>query len=87
MDMCHIVVIKAAEHMEYGIGLTYVGEEFISKTFPLACALHKSCDIHDLYCGRNYRTRIAHLHKLVETVVGHGDNAHIGLYGAEREVG
>ena len=85
--MGYIVVIEAAEHMYYGVGLADIGKEFIAQTLALGGAFHQTGDIHDLDSGRNHRPGVAHLDELGKTVVGHRNDAHIGLYGAERKIG
>ena len=86
IDVCHIVVVEAAQHVYDGISLAYVGEELVSQPFALACALDKSGDVHYLDGRRDYPPRMYQLCQLGEALVGHGDDAHIGLDGAEWEV-
>ena len=87
VNMGHIIVVEATQHMDDGIGLTNVTQEFVSQALTTAGSLHQSGDVDD-FDRRGHDARGIHqLGELVETLVGNGDNAHIGLDGAEREVG
>ncbi len=85
--MGHIVIVKAAQHVEYGVSLADIGQKLVAQALALARALHQTGDVDNLHRSGNHRTGIAHLHEFVETVVGHRDHTHIGLDGAERKVG
>ena len=82
-----VVVVEAAQHMYDGIGLTNVAEELVAESFALACALHESCNIDDFARCRHDASRVYYLGELCEPPVGHGDDAHVRLYGAKRKVG
>ncbi len=86
VDMRDIVIVKTAQHMEYGICLADIGKKLVAQTLSLARTFHKAGDIDNLHRGRNHAARIAHLHKLVESFVRHGYDTHVGLYGAERKI-
>jgi len=47
--MRDVRIIKKADDLEYRIGLADVGEELITKTFALCCALHEAGNIDELY--------------------------------------
>ncbi len=87
VNMGHIVIVKAAQHVEYGVSLADIGQKLVAQALALARALHQTGDVDNLHRSGNHRTGIAHLHEFVETVVGHRDHTHIGLNGAERKVG
>ena len=49
----YVVVVEAAQHVEYGVCLTDVGQEFVAESFSFAGTLDQSGNVYDLYCGRN----------------------------------
>ena len=85
--MGDVVIVEAAEHMQDGVTLTDVGEEFVAEAFALGRAFHKAGDIYYFNCGRYNRFRVAHLDESSQTVIGNGDDTHVGFDGAERKVG
>ena len=87
VNMGHIIVIEATQHMDNGVSLTDVSQELVAQALATAGTLDQTGDIND-FDRRGHDARGIHqLGELVETLVGNGDNAHIGLDGAEREVG
>ena len=85
--MGDVVIVEAAQHMEYGIGLADVGEEFVAEPFAFACPFDESGDVYYLHRGRHHAFGFAHLHKFGQAVIRDGDDTYIGFDGAEREVG
>ncbi len=86
IDMGHVLVIKATQHMDDGVGLTDVSQEFVSQSLTTARTLDQTRNVHDLD-GRGHDTcRVHQLGQLIQALIGHGDHAHIGLDGAERKV-
>ena len=85
--MGHIVILEAAEHVEDGVSLAYIGKELVTQALTLARALHKAGNIDDFYRGRHNAFGIAHLHKLVEPGIRHSDDTDVRLDGAEWEIG
>ena len=85
--MHHVVVVEAAEHVYYRVGLAYVAEELVSEAFALARAFHEAGYVDYLYRGRDNAPRVYYLGELVEPFVGHGYHADVRLYCAERKVG
>ncbi len=69
--------------MDDGVYLTDVGEEFIAQTLAFGCAFYKTGDIHKFDDGGGVFVRVVHFCQNVQTVVGNGDHAHVGLDGAE----
>ena len=86
VDVGDVVVVEAAQDVQDGVGLAYVGKELVAQALALAGAFDQAGDVDNLYRGGHYRTRLAHLDQLGEALVGNGDDAHVGLDGAEGEV-
>ena len=86
VDVCYVIVVEAAEHMQYGIGFADVGQELIAQPLALGSALHQSGDIDNLHRSRHHRLWLTHVDQAREPVVGHGYHAHIRLDGTERKV-
>ena len=84
--MSDVVVVETAEHMDDGVSLTDVAEEFVSQSLALAGALHESGDVYNLACCRHDASRVYNLGELGESLVGHGNHAHVRFYRTEREV-
>lgn len=82
-----VVIVKTAQHMDYGVRLAYVGQELVAEALALGGTLHQAGYVHYLHGGGHHAARLAHLHELVEALVRDGDDPHVGLYGAEREIG
>lgn len=52
-NMVHIGVVERADHLEDGIHLTDMREEFIPESLPLTCPFYESGDIDKFHIGRN----------------------------------
>ena len=74
-------------NMDYGISLSYVGEELVTETLALACALYEPGDVDNLDGGWDDLGGMLNLVKHLESVVGDRYDAYVRLNGAEREVG
>ena len=86
--MHHIIIVKAAQHMDDSIRLADVSQELIAESLALAGTLHQSCDIDDLHRGRYHAALgLAEVAQLDESLIRHGDHAHVRLYRAERKIG
>ena len=84
--MDHVRVVEASEHMDYGICLTDVCQEFIPQAFAFRCTFHKSGNVYDFNRRRHNASGINYFSKFVKTVVGHTDNAYVRLDSAKREI-
>ena len=82
-----VLVVKAADHVDDGVGLPDVGQELVAQTLALAGALHQAGDVHELDDRRGLLVRLVHLRQLVQPLVRHRHHAHVGVDGAERIVG
>ena len=82
-----VAVVEAAEHVDDGVRLADVAEELVAEAFAFRRALHEARDVHDFHRGRHDASGVDQLGEFRESFVGHGDDAHVGLDGAEGEVG
>ena len=82
-----VVVVEAAEHVQDGIRLADVGEELVAQSFTLAGSLDESGDVDDFHRRGDDSSRVDQFGEFVQPLVGDGDDADVGLNGAEGEVG
>ena len=82
-----VLVVKAADHMDNGVGLPDVGQELVAQALPLGGPLHQTGDVHKLNDRRGLFLGVIDLCQLVQTGVGDGDHTHIGVDGAEGIIG
>ena len=73
--------------MDDGVRAADVLQELVAQSRALAGALHQTGDVHELNDRRGVFLGLVHLRQKVQTLVRHGDHAHIGLNGAEGVVG
>jgi len=66
---------------------TDVGEELVAQPLALGGALDQACNVDEFELGVDDLGRGRDARELVESRIGHGDAADIGLDGAERIVG
>ena len=85
--MHDVLVVKAAHHMDDGVGAADVLQELVAQTRALAGALHQTGDVHELDDGGRFLVRLIHLRQLVQPRIRHGHHAYVGLNGAEGIVG
>ena len=82
-----IGVVKAAHHVDDGVGLPDVGQELVAQALPLGGPLHQARDVHKLNDCRGGLLGLIDLSQLVQPLIGDGDHAHVGVDGAEGVVG
>ena len=87
VDVGDVVVVKAAQYVEDGVRLAYVGKELVAQSFPLAGSLDQSGDVDNLDGGRHDASRVDQLGELVQSFIGDGDDTDVGFNGAEGEIG
>ena len=83
----HVVVIKASQHVDDGVGLADVAQELVAQALAAAGALDQAGDVDNLDRGGHDARGIHQFGEFVQSLIGHGDDAHVGLDGAERKVG
>lgn len=86
INVRHILIVEAAEHMNDGICLANVGQKLIAQALALACALHQAGNVHNLDGGGHDALRVNEFGKFIEAFVRNGDYAHIGFDCTEWEV-
>ena len=85
--MHDVLVVKAAHHVNDGIGAADVLQKLIAQTSALRRALHQTCNVHEFDDGGGLFVWLVHLGQLVQPRIGYGHHAHVGLDGAEGIVG
>ena len=82
----NVVVVKAAYDMDNRVYLTDVRQELIAQTLALGRAAHQTGNVHELNDRRGGLLGVVQIGQRLETVVGYGNHAHVGVDGAERIV-
>ena len=85
--MGNVAVLKAAHHMNDGVGGADVAQKLVAKTLALGSALDKTGDVHKFNDGGGKLLRLVEIPQPFQPLVRHGDHADIGLDGAEGVVG
>ncbi len=83
-DVNHIVVFKTAHHVRDGIGLADVREKLVAQSFALGRARNQPGDVDKFHVRRQNPLRLDDNRQGIETRVGHGHDADVGIDGAER---
>ncbi len=86
VDVDHVRRLEAAHHVEDGVDLADVAEELVAQALARARAAHQAGDVDDAHGGREDLLALDEPRELAEPGVGHGDDADVGLDGAERVV-
>ena len=87
VNMHDAVVVEAAEHMDDGVALAYVGQELVAQALTLAGTFHEARNIDDVADSRHDATRVHKFGKLGQSFVRHGDLSELSINGAEGEIG
>ena len=87
VDVGYVVVLEAAQHVDYRIGVADVGQELVAQTLALGGSLDKTGYVDDLDSGGYDAFRIIYFGQLDQTLVRHGYHAYVGFDSTEREVG
>ena len=85
--MHDVVVVKAAHHMYQRVAFPDMPQELVAQPRAVGRALDQPGDVHKFHDGGGLFIGLPDLGQLVQPRVGHGDDAGIGLDGAERIVG
>ena len=86
VHMCHVLIVKAAQHMYNCVALADVAQELVAQTFALAGAFYQSCYIDNLNGGGNDSARMNQLCQLGQTFIRNGYGSYVGFYCTERKV-
>ena len=81
--MGDVTVVKAAHHMDDGVGGADVGQELVAKTLAFGGTLHQSCNVHEFNDGRGGFLGLMEVAEPVQALIRNGHYAHIGVDGAE----
>ena len=81
--MLDVVILEAAQHVDDCIDLADVAEELVAEPFALARPFHKAGDVDKAQLGFDDLGALGDCGDLLETLVGDGDLADIGLDRAE----
>ncbi len=87
IHMHDVAVVEAAQHMDDGVTLAYVGQELVAQPLALAGSLDQPGDVHDVTHGGHDTARVDQFGQLGEPLVGHGHLAQLRVDGAEGEIG
>ena len=52
-DMGNVVIFKAAQNVDYRIGLANIGKELVTQAFALGRTAHETCDVDEFEEGRH----------------------------------
>ncbi len=83
----HILIVKAPHHLHDGVDLADVRQELVAEPFPVAGALDQAGDVHELDRGGDHHLGPGDPLQLGKPGIRHGDDADVGVDGAERIVG
>ena len=86
VDVDHVLVFEAAHDIDQRIGLADVGEKLVAQAFTLAGAGDQSGDVDELDDRGLDLLWLHDVRQLLKPRVGHFDDAHVRLDGAERIV-
>ncbi len=79
--------MKGPHHLTDGVGLPDGGEELVAQTLPLRCAPYQPGDVDEGHRGRHHRRTFVHDREHLESGIGNGDDADIGIDRGEGVVG
>ena len=82
-----VVVLEAADDLDDGVDFADVGEEFVAEPLPGAGALDEAGDVDELEDGGDNFLRLGDGAEFFQALIGDGDDAVVGVDGAEGIVG
>ena len=85
--MGDVAVVETAQDMNDRVGVADVAEEFVAESLAFRRPFHQSRDIDDFDRRGDHALGVVDLGQPDQPLVGDRDDAHVGLDGAEREVG
>ena len=84
--MHNVVVVETAQHVYNSICLADVSEELVAESLAFACTFYKTCNIHNVACGRHNASWMNYFGKFVETFIGNGYLSQLCIDCTEGEV-
>jgi len=82
-DVDDFGIVEAADDVADGVGGADVAEKLVAETFALASAFDEAGDVDELHGGGDQRLGFDEGGDFGETLIGHGDDAGVGVDGAE----
>ena len=82
-DVDDLGVVEAADDVADGVGGADVAEELVAETFALGGAFDEAGDVDELHGGGDERFWLDEVGDFGEALVGYGDDAGVGVDGAE----
>ncbi len=86
-DVDDFGVVEAADDVADGVGGADVAEELVAEAFAFAGAFDEAGDVDELHRGGDEGLGLDELGDSGEALIGHGDDAGVGVDGAEGIVG
>ena len=86
-DVDDFGVVEAADDVADGVGGADVAEELVAETFTFGGAFDEAGDVDELHGGGDEAFGMDEIGDSGEPLIGHGDDAGVGLDGAEGVVG
>ena len=83
LDVGDVAVLKAADHVDDGVGGADVGQELVAQALAAARTLDKTGDVDELNDGGGGLLGGVEIAQPLQPLIGHGDHAHVGVDGAE----
>ena len=84
--MVDVSILEAADHLHDGIDLADVAQELVAQAFTGAGSLYQSSDVHEFDGRGDHDAGLGDFLQHPQTFIRHGDDAHVGIDGAERVV-
>ncbi len=86
-DVDDFGVVEAADYMRDCVCRADVAEELVAETLAFAGAFDETGDVDELHCGGDEGFGLDEFGDLREALIGNGDDAGVGVDGAEGIVG
>ena len=81
--MDHVFILEAAHHVDNGVALADVCQELVAQAFALGGTLDKAGDVNEFDDRRGNFLRVVQIAQLLQALVRHRHNTHVGVDGAE----
>ena len=85
-DVDDLGVVEAADDVADGVGGADVAKKLVAETFAFGGAFDEAGDVDELHGGGDEALRLNQVGNFCEALIGHGDDAGVGVDGAERVV-
>ncbi len=87
VDVGDVAVFEAAQHVDDRVRVADVAQELVAQPLALRGSLDEPRDVDDFDRGGDHALGLVDLGQTDQPLVGHGDDAYVGLDRAEREIG